>query len=178
MDYEMNRKPYALNAEQGKRVIGSIREMRYVRIWHIIQAKNVSCLSQWLIKTEVTVMKEFEVTITETLQKTVSIEAETKEEAKQLVEDMWKDGDIILDADDFADVEYAADNDKEIIKLNELEVLLVEPGQYAFSALFALRKVTAAPCLRVFAVPNNHYRSRAFFYAGNCRRKYSGCKLL
>lgn len=73
-------------------------------------------------------MKEFEVTITETLQKTVSIEAETKEEAKQLVEDMWKDGDIILDADDFADVEYAADNRKEIEKLNKLEVLLVEPG--------------------------------------------------
>lgn len=76
-------------------------------------------------------MKEFEVTITEMLQKTVSIEAETKEEAKQLVEDMWKEGDIILDADDFADVEYAADNGKEIEKLNELEVLLVEPGQYA-----------------------------------------------
>lgn len=76
-------------------------------------------------------MKEFEVTITETLQKTVSIEAETKEEAKQLVEDMWKEGDIILDADNFADVEYAADDGKEIEKLNELEVLLVEPGQYA-----------------------------------------------
>ncbi len=76
-------------------------------------------------------MKEFEVTITKTLQKTVSIEAETKEEAKQLVEDMWKEGDIILDADNFADVEYAADNGKEIEKLNELEVLLVEPGQYA-----------------------------------------------
>ena len=76
-------------------------------------------------------MKEFEVTITETLQKTVSIEAETKEEAKQLVEDMWKDGDIILDADNFTDVEYAANNGKEIEKLNELEVLLVEPGQYA-----------------------------------------------
>lgn len=76
-------------------------------------------------------MKEFEVTITETLQKTVNIEAETKEEAKQLVEDMWKDGDIILDADNFADVEYAADNGKETEKLNELEVLLVEPGQYA-----------------------------------------------
>ncbi len=76
-------------------------------------------------------MKEFEVTITETLQKTVSIEAETKEEAKQLVEDMWKDGDIILDADNFADVEYAVDDGKEIEKLNKLEVLLVEPGQYA-----------------------------------------------
>ena len=76
-------------------------------------------------------MKEFEVTITETLQKTVNIEAETKEEAAQLVKEMWNNGDIILDADNFADVEYAADNGKEIEKLNELEVLLVEPGQYA-----------------------------------------------
>ena len=76
-------------------------------------------------------MKEFEVTITETLQKTVNIEAETKEEAAQLVKEMWNNGDIILDADNFADVEYAANNVKEIEKLNELEVLLVEPGQYA-----------------------------------------------
>ena len=76
-------------------------------------------------------MKEFEVTITETLQKTVNIEAETKEEAAQLVKEMWNNGDIILDADDFADVEYAANDGKEIEKLNELEVLLVEPGQYA-----------------------------------------------
>ncbi len=76
-------------------------------------------------------MKEFEVTITETLQKTVNIQAETKEEAAQLVEDMWKNSEIILDSDNFADVEYSADNGKEIEKLNELEVLLVEPGQYA-----------------------------------------------
>lgn len=76
-------------------------------------------------------MQEFDVTITETLQMTVSIEAETKEEAKQLVEEMWKNGDIILDADNFADVEYKADKGKEIEKRNELEVLLIEPGQYA-----------------------------------------------
>lgn len=76
-------------------------------------------------------MKEFEVTISEMLEKTVSIEAETKEEAEQLIEEMWKDGDIILDADDFVGVEYQSNNGKEIEKANELEVLLVEPGQYA-----------------------------------------------
>lgn len=76
-------------------------------------------------------MKEFDVTITETLQKTVSIEAETKEEAEQLIAEMWDNSDIILDADDFADVGYKANEGKEIEKLNELEVLLVEPGQYA-----------------------------------------------
>ena len=59
-------------------------------------------------------MKEYEVTITETLQKTVSIEAESREEAERLIEDMWKDSEIILDSDDFYDVAYTAGNEKEI----------------------------------------------------------------
>ena len=87
-------------------------------------------------------MKEFEVTITETLQKSVVVEADSKDDAIQMVEDMWKDADIILDSENFVGVEYEADNGKEIEKTNELEVLLVEPGQYAFSALFATRKAT------------------------------------
>ena len=76
-------------------------------------------------------MKEFEVTITETLQKSVVVEADSKDDAIQMVEDMWKDADIILDSENFVGVEYEADNGKEIEKTNELEVLLVEPGQYA-----------------------------------------------
>ena len=42
-------------------------------------------------------MKEFEVTITETLQKSVVVEADSKDDAIQMVEDMWKDADVILD---------------------------------------------------------------------------------
>lgn len=76
-------------------------------------------------------MKEFEVTITETLEKTVVVEANSKDDALQIAEDMWKDGDIILDADSFVDVEYSADNGREIEKENKLKVLLVKPGQYA-----------------------------------------------
>ena len=76
-------------------------------------------------------MKEFEVTITETLQKSVVVEADSKDDAIQMVEDMWKDADIILDSENFVGVEYESDNGKEIDKTNELEVLLVEPGQYA-----------------------------------------------
>ena len=74
-------------------------------------------------------MKEYEVTITETLQKTVSIEAESREEAERLIEDMWKE--IILGSDDFYDVSYAAGKEKEIEKENTMEVLLVKPGQLA-----------------------------------------------
>ncbi len=76
-------------------------------------------------------MKEYEVTITETLQKTVSIEAESREEAERLIEDMWKDSEIILDSDDFYDVSYADGKEKEIEKENTMEVLLVKPGQLA-----------------------------------------------
>ena len=76
-------------------------------------------------------MKEFEVTITETLEKTVIVEADSKDDALQIAEDMWKDGDIILDAESFTGVEYQSDNGKEIEKENKLEVLLVKPGEYA-----------------------------------------------
>lgn len=76
-------------------------------------------------------MKEYEVTITETLQKTVSIEAESREDAERLIEDMWKDSEIILDSDDFYDVSYAVGKEKEIEKENTMEVLLVKPGQLA-----------------------------------------------
>ena len=87
-------------------------------------------------------MKEYDVTITETLEKVVTIEAESKEEALKLAEEMWKNADIILDAENFADVDYNVGEGKEIDKSNELEVLLVKPGQYACSALFAPRKAT------------------------------------
>ena len=42
-------------------------------------------------------MKEFDVTITETLKLTVSVEASSKEEARQMVSDQWHAGDHILD---------------------------------------------------------------------------------
>ena len=37
-------------------------------------------------------MKEFDVTITETLKLTVSVEASSKEEAQQMVSDQWHAG--------------------------------------------------------------------------------------
>jgi hypothetical protein len=44
-------------------------------------------------------MKEFEVNITETLQKTITVEADSREEAERMAEDMWRDADIVLDAE-------------------------------------------------------------------------------
>lgn len=83
-------------------------------------------------------MKEFDVTITETLKLTVSVEASSKEEAEQMVNDQWCAGDHVLDADNFVDVEFESNDGKEISAEREpesspentIEVLMVEPGQY------------------------------------------------
>ncbi|MSC85267.1 DUF3846 domain-containing protein [Eubacterium sp. am_0171] len=79
-------------------------------------------------------MKEFDVTITETLKLTVSVEASSKEEAEQMVNDQWRAGDHVLDADNFVDVEFESNDGKEISAErapdNTIEVLTVEPGQY------------------------------------------------
>ena len=52
--------------------------------------------------------KNYEVTITETLQKTVTVEANSREEAERQVEENWNDSEYILDADSFVGVDFAA----------------------------------------------------------------------
>ena len=52
---------------------------------------------------------KFDVTITETLQRTVTIEADTPEEAAQIVEDRYYDGYIVLESDDFVEVDFSCD---------------------------------------------------------------------
>ena len=51
-------------------------------------------------------MKEYDITIRETLEMTVTVEAESREEARQKVADNWKNGEYILDAESFKDVEF------------------------------------------------------------------------
>ena len=53
-------------------------------------------------------MKTYEVTITETLQKTVEIEAASREQAEELVERKWNDSEYILDAEAFVGVDFDA----------------------------------------------------------------------
>lgn len=53
-------------------------------------------------------MKSDEVTITETLQMTVEVEAATREQAQELVERKWNDSEYILDAEAFKGVDFSA----------------------------------------------------------------------
>ncbi len=51
-------------------------------------------------------MNEYDIAIRETLEMTVTVEAASREEARRMVEERWKNGEYILDADSFKDVEF------------------------------------------------------------------------
>ena len=53
-------------------------------------------------------MRVFDVTITEKLSMTVTLEADSAEAARQAVADYWKDGEYVLDADHFQGVSFTA----------------------------------------------------------------------
>jgi len=53
-------------------------------------------------------MKTYDVTITETLQMNVPIEAESLAEAEQMAEENWNRSQYILDADHFAGADFKA----------------------------------------------------------------------
>lgn len=55
-------------------------------------------------------MNEYKVTITETLKKTVIVEAESLEDAEQRVNDAWYRAEYVLDAEDFQGVKFEAEN--------------------------------------------------------------------
>lgn len=53
-------------------------------------------------------MKPYKVTITEKLQMTVEVEADSRMEAEQLVSDRWNKGDFFLDAECFVGADFKA----------------------------------------------------------------------
>lgn len=53
-------------------------------------------------------MKTYRVLITETLKKTVEVEAPDRAQAERMVAKQWRDGEHILDADHFFGVSFKA----------------------------------------------------------------------
>ena len=51
-------------------------------------------------------MAEYKVLVTETLQKTIVVEAASEKEASRRAEDAWKNTEYILDVNDFQGVEF------------------------------------------------------------------------
>ena len=51
-------------------------------------------------------MKKFDVEITETLQRKVSVEAASQEDAESMVTQAWNNQDYVLDSGDFTGVDF------------------------------------------------------------------------
>ncbi|MCL2587830.1 MAG: DpnD/PcfM family protein [Oscillospiraceae bacterium] len=57
---------------------------------------------------EKSALREFEVTITETLRMTVTVTARDQCEAEEIVSENWNNGEYILDADHFVNADFEA----------------------------------------------------------------------
>lgn len=64
-------------------------------------------------------MKTFYIAITETLNRIVEVHAEDKHEAIQKVSDAYYDGQVVLDSDDYVDVDF---NDETEETINNYEL--------------------------------------------------------
>ncbi len=82
-------------------------------------------------------MKEYEVKITETLEASVRVKAETQEEAQEIARKQWEDGYPVLDADNFVGADFKANEGRELTQAdlaNTMEVMMVVPGKRPYTA--------------------------------------------
>lgn len=77
-------------------------------------------------------MKEYDVKITETLEKTVTVEAESREAAEEQVKATYYNSEYILDSENFTGVDFGTQAEREIQHEQEemMDVLLVRPNMY------------------------------------------------
>ena len=64
-------------------------------------------------------MHKYMVEITETLQRQFDVEAQSKEEAEKIANMMYRNGDVVLNAEDFVDAQFTAYKKPEIAHLQE-----------------------------------------------------------
>ena len=76
-------------------------------------------------------MKEYDIKITEVLEKTVQVQAESREEAEAIASENWNNSMYDMDsAEDYADVSFQAGEEREISPPELMDVLLISPGEY------------------------------------------------
>ncbi len=76
-------------------------------------------------------MKEYDVMITETLQRKVTVEAESQVEAEQKVTDAWDHQDYVLGAEDFTGVSFDTVEERErSMEPEKIDALLIRPNAY------------------------------------------------
>lgn len=77
-------------------------------------------------------MKEYDIKITETLEKTVTVEAETKQEAEEKVKEAYYNSEHVLDSENFTGVDFGTQAEREVQHedVDLMDVLLIKPGMY------------------------------------------------
>ena len=77
-------------------------------------------------------MKEYDVKITETLEKTVTVQAESRDAAEEQVKNAYYNSEYILDAENFTGVEFGIQIERELQQEQapKMDVLLIKPGLY------------------------------------------------
>ena len=77
-------------------------------------------------------MKEFDITITETLEKNVNVKAASREEAEEAVKKAYYNSEYVLDAENFTGVQFKVQAERDIQQeqTSKLDVLLIKPGMY------------------------------------------------
>ena len=75
-------------------------------------------------------MKKFDVEITETRQRKVSVEAASQEDAERMVTQAWNNQDYVLDSGDFTGVDFKTVGEHELAETRTMDVLLVQPNAY------------------------------------------------
>lgn len=74
-------------------------------------------------------MKEYDIKITETLEKTVTVQAESRLEAETMVEAAWNREEYVLGSENFVGAEFSMQEERPLER-EVIDVLLVEPGQF------------------------------------------------
>lgn len=72
-------------------------------------------------------MNKYKVDITETAKMTVEVEAENREAAEEMVTESWYRGEYILDADNFVEADFEAEE----IRPEKIKVVILEPDKVA-----------------------------------------------
>ena len=77
-------------------------------------------------------LKEYDITIEETLKKTVTVAATSQEIAEEMIREAYFNGEYILDSEDFSEVDFKTTGEREMVKeqVEKMDVLLIKPGMY------------------------------------------------
>ncbi len=75
-------------------------------------------------------MKKFDVEITETLQRTVTVEAASQEESERMIDHGWHNGDYALNDEDYVGGDFKTVSEQELSEKKMMDVLLVKPNEH------------------------------------------------